>query len=190
MWKFCARCLVQSPASQSASAPGAGTTLQFDRVALHLVVKRRPLNSEKLCRFLFIAVALRERLEDRCSLDVAQTLDTLLGRSGSLRSLQRGWQLNFGRQLFYADQVLTREYDRVFHGVLQFANISRPRVIEQFLESIWRHCWLGFAELLGELFHKKSDQRRNVFFTFAEWGHLDLESVETIIQIGPQPILR
>src|SRR5207302_1322887 len=61
--------------------------------------------------------------------------------------------------------------------VLQFADVSRPGVIKQFLKCIRRNLWLWFAELLRKLFHELRDQRWNVLFAFPERWHFDLESV-------------
>ena len=48
--------------------------LQRDRVALHLIVQRGALDAEEFRRFFLVAVAFCERLNDRGSFDVVETL--------------------------------------------------------------------------------------------------------------------
>src|SRR5439155_21354887 len=47
--------------------------LNFDGVALHLVIKSRALNAEQLGGFLLVAMRLGKRLENRLSLHVVET---------------------------------------------------------------------------------------------------------------------
>src|SRR5207302_9632862 len=129
---------------------------ELDRVTLQFIIKRGPLNAEKLRGFFLVAVTLRERLKDRVPLDLVQTLHTCARRSTALRLLQHRGQLHLGGQLFHANQILPRQHHRVFHCVLQLAHVAGPRIIEQFLESIRRDGRFGFAELLGELFHNEA----------------------------------
>ena len=46
--------------------------LQFDRVALHLVVKGGALDAEEFRRLLFVSVTLRKRLKNGRTLDVVE----------------------------------------------------------------------------------------------------------------------
>ena len=52
----------------------AGSFLDLDRVALHLVVERGPLDAEEFGSFLLVAVTFCKRLKNRVSLDVIETL--------------------------------------------------------------------------------------------------------------------
>ena len=48
----------------------------------------------------------------------------------------------------------------------------------------------GLPSCCGEAFHKRRDQRRNVFLPFPQRRQLDLKSVQPVIEIGAEPILR
>ena len=130
-----------------------------------------------LARLFLVSVALSERLNNRSSFDVVEALDARTREGGKLRLLQRGWQLYFCWQLFHVNYAFSRQDHRVFNRVLQFANVSRPRVIEQFLERFRRNVRLRFAELLSKLFHERGDQRWNILFPFSKRRHFNLESV-------------
>src|SRR5438105_15329933 len=83
--------------------------LELDRVALHLVVKRRTLNAEDLRGFLLVPVALGERRDDGVALHVVEILDAVITAHGLLKHRR---QLHFRRQFFHADLILTGEHDR------------------------------------------------------------------------------
>src|SRR6516225_7280318 len=53
--------------------------LQLDGVALHLVVEGGALNTEKFGCFFLVATALCERLENRSSLEIVETLNATAG---------------------------------------------------------------------------------------------------------------
>ena len=95
----------------------------------------------------------------------------------------------FRGQLFHANNALLRQDHTVFDRVLQFANISRPRVVKQLLKSIRRNVRLRLSESLGKFSHELRDQRRYVFLSFPQRWHFDLERVQPVIQIGAQPVL-
>src|SRR5438552_12632854 len=137
---------------------------ELNRVTLQFIIERRSLNAEKLRCLFLVAVTMRERLKNGVPLDIVQTLHTC-SQSAAFRLLQHHGQLHFGGQLFHANQILPRQHHRVFHCVLQLAHVARPGIVEQFLESIRRDGRFGFAELLRELFHKRSDQWRNVLLS-------------------------
>src|SRR5258707_1120992 len=91
--------------------------------------------------------------------------------------LQRGWQLYFRGQLFHLNHSLSCQHHGIFDRVLQFANVARPRIIEQFLKRLWRNVWFWFAELLSKLFHERGDQRWDILFPFSKWRYLNLKRV-------------
>ena len=64
--------------------------LQLDRVTPHFVVESRTLDAEKFCRFLLVAVAFRECLENGVALDVIEALHTRSWRNSALGLLQHG----------------------------------------------------------------------------------------------------
>src|SRR4030095_16269721 len=55
----------------------ADALLQFDRVALHLVVERGALDAEEFRCFFLVTVAFCKRLNNRGSFDVVETLYAL-----------------------------------------------------------------------------------------------------------------
>src|SRR5215472_10640741 len=105
---------------------GRGAFLQLDSIALHLVVEGWTLNAEEFGCFFLVTAGLCERLENGGSFEVVESLHAAAWRRGKLSLLQCRGQLYFRRELFHADGALSRQYDRVLHCVLQFANIPRP----------------------------------------------------------------
>src|SRR4030095_16505584 len=150
---------------------------QLDCVALHLVIERGALDAEEFRCFFLVTVAFCKRLNNRGSFHVVETLYARTREPADLCLLQSGRQLYFRWQLFHADHALSRQYHRVFDRVLQFANVPRPRVIQQFLKRFWRNIWFGFAELLSKLPHERSDQRWDILFPFSKRRHLNLKCV-------------
>ena len=70
------------PAAFTASNLGSRHSLgnlQLDGVALHLVVEGGALNTEKFGCFFLVATALCERLENRSSLEIVETLNATAG---------------------------------------------------------------------------------------------------------------
>ena len=121
--------------------------------------------------FLLVSVTLRQRLQDGGSFHIVETLHALWRGGGvSLDILQNRWQLHFRGQFLNSDRVLPRQNHGVFHRVLQFANVSRPGVVEQFLKGVRRNRQFGFTKLLRELFYKRSHERRNVLLPLAQRG--------------------
>ena len=92
---------------------------QLDRVTLQLVIKRWTLDAEKLRGLFLVAVALRRAPEESCSVRHRRGVCTPRSwQHAEFGLLQRGRQLHFRGQLFYADQVFSRQDYRVFHCVL------------------------------------------------------------------------
>ena len=52
---------------------------QLDRVPLHFVIKRRPLNAEKLRRSLFVTMTLGQRLQYGVTLHVVERFHMIDG---------------------------------------------------------------------------------------------------------------
>src|SRR5205823_5326557 len=105
--------------SLSSESARMANFLNFDGVALHLVIKGRALNTEQLGRFLLVSVRLGKRLENRLSLHVVETGHSAAAcRAGS--RLQCWRQLDFRRQFLDPDYVIPCQDDGVLYGVLQF----------------------------------------------------------------------
>ena len=53
---------------------GRSGVLQFDRVALHLVIESGSLDAEKFCRFFLVPVTFSKRLNNRGSFNIVEAL--------------------------------------------------------------------------------------------------------------------
>ena len=54
------------------------------------------------------------------------------------RLYRRSWRTHFRRQVLDANAIRSRERDRALQGVLQFANIPRPRISQEQVRRLWR----------------------------------------------------
>jgi hypothetical protein len=123
----------------------ASALLQFDGVAFQLVIERRSLNSEKFGRLFLVAVTLSESLQDGIPFDIIEALHAGPRRSDAVGLLQGKGQLDFRRKLFYTDHILAGQDNSVLDCVLQFSNVSRPGIIQEFLERLRRKLRLRFV---------------------------------------------
>ena len=104
--------------------------------------------------------------------------------------MQHRRQLNFRRQFLDSNGIIPRQHDRVFHRVLQFTDISRPRIIQQLLKRFGCYRRLWFSQLGGEALRESANERWNIFLPFAERRDFNLEGINSVIQIGAQPVFR
>src|SRR5262245_31511143 len=124
----------------------ASRKLQLNRVAFQFVVEGWSLNPEQFGCFFLVPATFGQSLQNCVPLQVIESLHALVGQRRQFGLLQRWRQLYFCGQFLNADLAGPRQYDGVFDGVLQFANISRPGIIEQLLKCIWGNVWLRLAE--------------------------------------------
>src|SRR5271170_3477213 len=76
--------------------------------------------------------------------------------------------------------------DRSFNHVLQFANITRPRVRLKQLETLFVHRLKALSCFPCETINEVLNQQGNVFSSFAQRRHLDWKDVEPVKQVAPE----
>src|SRR4029453_12628865 len=91
----------------------AGSFLDLDRVALHLVVEGGTLDTETFGSLLLVPVTFCKRLNNRVSLDIIETLHARSREGATLCLLRKLWKLNFGGQLLHTDHPLPRQHHRI-----------------------------------------------------------------------------
>src|SRR5580704_18233014 len=76
--------------------------------------------------------------------------------------------------------------DRSFNHVLQFANITRPRVRLKQLKTLFVHRLKALSCLPCETINEVLNQHGNVFSSFAQRGHFNWKNVEPVKQVAPE----
>src|SRR6266403_691411 len=76
------------------------------------------------------------------------------------------------------------DYDRALNDVLQFANISRPRIGQKQVQSFLVYPTEVLSGLSCEMMDEVLHQQRNVFSSFPQRRNLNGENVEAVKQIA------
>src|SRR6266481_2823990 len=84
-------------------------------------------------------------------------------------------------------EILCFAYNyRSLNDVLQFANITRPRVRLKQIEALFVHRLKALSCLPCETINEVLNQKRNVFSSFAQRRHFNWKNVEPVKQIAPE----
>src|SRR5256885_16578636 len=86
-------------------------------------------------------------------------------RFGNLRGLAQ-----VSRQVLKINHVSSRHHAGVAQYILQFADISRPRVSEKASLGATRYACNGLVKLLGKDAHEVPHQKQQIFLTITELG--------------------
>src|SRR5688572_16871283 len=84
------------------------------------------------------------------------------------------------RQIVGADLLLRVHYDHALDRILQFANIARPEVALQFLDSILGKDLSFLTVITREAVIEMLDQQRHVLDPFAKRRHLERDDVQAV----------
>jgi len=118
----------------------------------------------------------------------------LIGRNRSPEVKALGWDLfhrNLGqilgskrlRRLVEANGAVETEHHRSFDGVLQLTDIARPAVLHQGIHGLGGKTLDVTLVLYRIHLEKVSRKQRDVFPAISQWGHLDSNDVEAVIEI-------
>src|SRR5262245_13355368 len=91
--------------------------------------------------------------------------------------------------IVYFDGRTRSGYHRAFDDILQFSDVSRPKVTFHPFQGRFGDAFDIFAHFFAELVHEKVGQQRNVSFTFAQRRHIQREDIQTIEKILPERAL-
>ncbi|OPZ58915.1 MAG: hypothetical protein BWY87_01241 [Deltaproteobacteria bacterium ADurb.Bin510] len=74
-------------------------------------------------------------------------------------------------------------------AVLEFAHVARPVVGQQQIDGRGRDAFDALAQFLGVLLDKVVRQQHHVAAALGEFGHVDREDVQTIVEVAPEMAL-
>src|SRR5579863_9232874 len=76
--------------------------------------------------------------------------------------------------------------DRSLNHVLQFANITRPRVRLQQIETLFVQRLKALSCLPRETINEVLNQQGNVFSSFTQRRHFNWKNIESVKQVAPE----
>src|SRR5215469_5220410 len=81
-----------------------------------------------------------------------------------------------------------RQNDGPFNEILQFPDVSRPRVSSEGLHNFAGNCFDMLLHALGISSHKMLDQQRDVLNSIAQRRHRHRKDVEAVIEVTAEPL--
>ena len=74
-------------------------------------------------------------------------------------------------------------YHGSLHGMLQFADVSRPIVVEQLLSGLFVDFYWSFVVEIGEFLDELLCERYYLLLTFTQWWKVEAYGVHAIEQV-------
>src|SRR5580704_3512965 len=158
---------------------GAGRTglAASDSIFLQAPIKRAAAQPQRLSRLADIATITVDSFANQEGLDFFE--------AQFFHSLRAGlWRLQ--AEVAAAHSVSARKQNCSFDGMVEFANVAGPGILEHGLHRRWVEGLHRLAIALGVTAQEISSQRWNVLTAIAERGNLNLDCVQTEEKILPE----
>jgi hypothetical protein len=149
-----------------AGARGLRPCRLFDVIPSHADVQLGPGQAETPGGVRLVPPAVPQDLGDRLPLHGAE-----VGGVAAARQLDGGFQ---GQMLWGDERVLAQDR-RTLEGVAQFADVSRPVVLQERLACLARQAGKRPGEGAAELLQERFAQRQDIRAAFAERRDVDVE---------------
>src|SRR5258708_32623791 len=104
--------------------------------------------------------------------------------------LGRACALPFQAKIAGKDLIARAHQDGAFYGVVEFAHITRPRMLHHSLQRCWFETLDRLPVALGVQLEEMRSQQRNVFASFSQRWNVQLNCIEPEKKVGAEAAFR